>query len=62
MSVHEIVITLKCYGWSRPPHVAESVELILLPGCKFCGGSECDDYDDYIDLCPECMVEAKAAI
>jgi len=41
---------------------AEATKKKIWPGCGFCGGTECNDYDEITYLCDSCAVQYPNAV
>lgn len=53
-------IVNKCNGWSEYPHeTEEKLILVAINGCPYCGGLDCDDTGDALELCPRCLKDLE---
>lgn len=47
-----------CDGWTKKRHETYG-ELfwVIIPGCEYCGGSDCGDTGDALMMCGECAID-----
>lgn len=44
-----------CDGWTKRRHESVSVISIFTHGCIYCGGGDCGDSGDALNLCLDCL-------
>lgn len=54
-----VPMTEPCSGWSfpRPEDCSTAEYLACWPGCRFCGGVDCWDWETWDGYCPACAMK-----